>query len=283
MDRNRSVGQIMVTHLVKDLYAYRELLLALTYRDIRVKYKQAVMGMLWAFFLPVMAICSGIVFRLAMAFFSGQDPKLTDVVAVMVKSVPWLLFAGIVGSSSNSLVGSIGLITKIYFPREIVPVSSLLSALFDFMISVTGLIVVLTLISLWTLDTGSPVTMSWSLLWAPLLLILLVIMSAGLGLFLACANLFLRDVKYIVQVMLQFGIFFSLVYFTYEELGQWGWVLLINPVAPILEGLRTAIIDGAIDPYLWPWLVYSTAVTLIGFIAACAIFERAEYMFAEYV
>ncbi len=273
----------MIARLCKDLYTYRELLFALTYRDIRVKYKQAVMGMLWAFFLPVLAICSGILFRLAMAYFSGQSPKIEDMIAVMVKSVPWLLFAAIVGSSSNSLISSIGLITKIYFPREIVPVSSLLSALFDFMISVTGLTVVLTIISLWASDSVSPVTVSWSLLLVPVLLVIMVLMASGLGLFLACANLFLRDVKYIVQVLLQFGIFFSLVYFTYEELGDWGWILLINPVAPILEGLRTVVIDGAVDPYLWPWLGYSTIVTLAGAMAASVIFERAEYLFAEYI
>ena len=273
----------MVTHFFKELYAYRELLFAMTYRDIRVKYKQAVMGMLWAFFLPVLAISSGIVFRLAMAYFSGQSPQLRDMVGVMVKSVPWLLFAGIVGSSSNSLVGSIGLITKIYFPREIVPVSSLLSSLFDFVISLTGLVVILAVIYFFSSNAQPPIAVGWSLLWVPVLLAMLVFLAAGLGLFLACANLFLRDVKYIVQVVLQFGIFFSLVYFTYEELGQWGWILLINPVAPILEGLRTAAIDGAIDPTLLPWLGYSAVVTLVGFMAACAIFERAEYLFAEYI
>lgn len=269
--------------LASEVYTYRELLVALTYRDIRVKYKQAVMGMMWAFFMPVLAISSGILFRFVMAYFSGRPLLLADIVGVMVKSVPWLLFAGVVGGSSNSLVGNMGLITKIYFPREVVPLSTVLSAVFDFTISITGLIVVLTLISIFSTQSVSPVLLSPGLLWVPVLLGILLLMAAALGLILSCANLFFRDVKYIVQVMLQFGIMFSLVYFTYTELGNWGWVLLINPVAPILEAMRMAVINGQIDPFLWPWLAYSTAVAVIGFIIACKVFDHAEYLFAEYV
>lgn len=271
----------MITQLAREVYDHRELLLALTYRDIRVKYKQAVMGMMWAFFMPVLAICSGIIFRLAMAFFSGREPEMTDMVAVMIKSVPWILFAGIVGGASNSLIANMALITKIYFPREVVPLSSLLSSLFDFLISLTGLIVLVGAICIFA--STSPIVLGWQLLWVPVLLGLLIFMAAGLGLMLSCANLFLRDVKYIVQVLLQFGIFFSLVYYTYTELGDWGWILLLNPVAPLLEAMRTVVIDGQLDPYLWPWVGYSTAVATVGFVGACVFFERAEYLFAEYV
>jgi ABC-type polysaccharide/polyol phosphate export permease len=271
----------MLIQSVKEIVHYRDLLLALTSRDIRVKYKQAAMGMMWVFFMPILAITSGILFRLAMAYFKGADPQLADIVAVMVKSVPWLLFAAIVGGASNSLIGNLNLITKIYFPREVVPLSSLLSALFDFAISFTGLIVLLGAI---TIINGSdtPIVFGPALLWTPLLLAILIIMAAAFGLLLSCANVFFRDVKYIVQVMLQFGIFFSLVYFSYEELGRWGWVLLVNPVAPLLEAMRMAVIDGAIKPELYPWLAYSATVAIGGFFIAIAVFERAEGLFAEY-
>ncbi len=274
----------MVTGMVKEVYAYRELLAALTYRDIRVKYKQAVMGIMWVFFIPVLAISSGIIFRLAMAYFSGQPPRLDDIVAVMVKSVPWLLFASIVGSSSNSLIGNMGLITKIYFPREVVPLSSLLSALFDFTISATGLLILLTLLYTFGPNTGEPpFIVSVKLLYVPVLLGVLIVLAAGLGLTLSCANLFLRDVKYLVQVFLQFGIFFSLVFFKHDELGSWGWVLLFNPVTPLLEGIRMLVVEGGIEPFLFPWLAYSITVAVAGFAAACVIFDHAEYLFAEYV
>lgn len=273
----------MLTRMIKELREYHELLFALTYRDIRVKYKQAVMGIAWAFFLPILAITSGIVFRLVMAIFSDKPLELASVTGVMVKSVPWILFAAIVGSASNSLIGNIGLITKIYFPRQIVPLSGVLSALFDFCISVVGVTIIITLMVLFIPTEGSAgVVLSWNLLLVPIVLGLLVLMATGLGMFLAAANLFFRDVKYIVQVVLQFGLFFSLVYFTYEELGQYGWILLCNPVAPLLESLRCLVVDGAMDPYLWPWLGYSTIVALLTILLGSIFFEKAEYLFAEY-
>ena len=153
-----------IGQMFREVYAFRELLVALTYRDIRVKYKQAVMGMLWAFFMPVLAILSGIIFRMAMAFFSGKPLIVSDITAVIAKRVPWLLFASIVGSSSTSLISNMALITKIYFPREVVPLSSLLSSLFDFSIAVTGLIVALVLITMFAGSDPPPLIVSVHLL-----------------------------------------------------------------------------------------------------------------------
>lgn len=268
--------------MIKELYEYRDLLTALTYRDIRVKYKQAVMGIMWVFFMPILAISSGIVFRLAMAIFSGKSLELASVVGVMVKSVPWLLFAAIIGGASTSLIANIGLITKIYFPRQIVPVSGVLSALFDFSISVTGLILMVTGIALFAPAESPGVVISWNLLLLPVILFILLCLATGIGLFLAAANLFFRDVKYIVQVMLQFGLFFSLVFFTYTELGNYGWIFLLNPVAPLLESIRCIVVEGAIDPFLWPWLGYSTIAALLAILLGSIFFEKAEYLFAEY-
>jgi len=279
----------MLTRMFKEIYAYRDLLFALAYRDIRVKYKQAVMGILWVFFMPLLAISSGIVFRIAMAIFSGKPLELASITGVMVKTIPWLLFASIVANASNSLITNMGLITKVYFPREVVPISGMLSSLFDFLISATGLVLMLVGVGIVAPyfqgsggETAPPMVVSWNLLLAPLLIALLIIMACGLGLFLAAANLFFRDVKYIVQVLLQFGIFFSLVYFTYTELGQYGWVLLMNPVSPILEALRCVVVEGQMDPVLWPWLGYSVIVTLLCAMAGCWVFDKAEYLFAEY-
>lgn len=271
----------MLSESIKEVYTHRDLLFALAYRDIRVKYKQAAMGMCWAFFMPVLAISSGVLFRLAMAYFSGRSPQLDDMVAVAVKSVPWLLFAGIIGGASNSLIGNLGLITKIYFPREVVPLAAVLSSLFDFAISLTGLTILLTVVAL-VYGNEAPIVVSWQLLWVPVLLTILIILASGFALMLSCANVFLRDVKYIVQVMLQFGIFFSLVYFSYTELGEWGFVLLANPVAPLLEGLRMAVVDGQIPSDFLPAIGYSAAVAVAGLFTALVTFERAEYLFAEY-
>lgn len=273
----------MIIGLFKELYAYRELLFAFTYRDIQVKYKQAAMGMMWAFFMPILAISTGVAFRVVMAYSSGREIEMLHIFGVLVKSVPWVMFAGVVGGASTSLVGNMNLITKIYFPREIVPMSSLLSSLFDFSINMIGLTVLIVVISVFYTEGTTPIAVSWGLLWVPVLLTLLVLLAGGLGLFFSCANLFFRDVKYIVQVLLQFGIFFSLVFFSYDEFGSWGWVLLLNPVAPLLEGLRTSVLTGEIEPFLRPWVAYSGAVAVLGFLSACAVFEKAEYLFAEYV
>lgn len=281
---------LAVTHMVRDVYRYRELLWALTQRDIRIRYKQAAFGVAWAFFMPVLAIAAGLLFRLVLAFFSQQPLTAMQVSGVMVKTLPWLLFASIVNGASNSLLGNSGLIGKIYFPREVVPLSSILSSLVDFAISLGGLILLMTLGSL--VLTGSAVAWTPWLLAAPLLLGLLVLLGLGLGLFLAAANLFLRDVKYIVQVMIQFGMFFSLVYFQVDELPtihRWGMeiplgkLLFVNPVAPILESLRCVCIQGTLPLEFWPWLGYSALVALIMLQLACVVFERAEFLFAEYL
>ena len=280
----------MITRMFKEIYSYRELMFALAYRDIRVKYKQAVMGIAWVFLMPMLAITSGICFRLAMSIFGGRPLEIQAITGVMVKSVPWLLFAGIVGTASGSLLGNMGLISKIYFPRKIVPVASILSTLLDFVISGTGVVLLLLGITFLGPLTGWPlfansetgVTFSFSLLLVPVLIALLVLMGLGLGLLFGAANLFFRDVKYIVQVLLQYGVFFSLVFFTYTELGQYGWVLLLNPVAPVLECIRCVIVQGEIDAFLWPWLGYSIIMALLFAMIGCTVFDRAESLFAEY-
>lgn len=271
-----------VIHMVREVYAYRELLLALSYRDIRVKYKQAAAGILWVFFMPLLAISSGIIFRVVMARVAGRSLEFQDMAGVMVKSMPWLLFAGIVGSSSNSLVGSMGLITKIYFPREVIPLSNLVSQLFDFSIAVTGLILILLGVAV-IAPQYSPVAFTPWLLMVPVLLGILIMMAVGLGLFLGAANLFLRDVKYIVNVLLQFGILLSAVYFNLNEFGAHAWLFNFNPVVPILECLRMAVIEGHVDAQHLLWLGYSTVIAVALLMISTTIFDRAEYLFAEFV
>jgi homopolymeric O-antigen transport system permease protein len=272
----------MFTRMFRELYDYRELLFALTSRDIRVKYKQAVLGVAWVFLLPTLAILSGVLFRLAMAIFSGQPLRLDDVVGVMVKSIPWLLFAAVVRGAATSLVGNVNLMTQIYFPRQVLPMSRVLSALFDFAVSLVGVIVLFVILELGFAGDKSTFVWSFNMLWVPVMLILLVAMATGMSMFLASINVFFRDVQYVVQLVLQYGIFFSLVYFTYQELGRWGWLMLLNPVSPPLEVIRTALLDGRVDPFLWPWLGYSALVTVLCVGLGMLVFDRAEGLFADY-
>ena len=277
----------MTLRMFQDVVAYRELVFALTCRDIRVKYKQAVMGVAWAFFLPLLAVLAGLVVRVAMAGLRGELEggaalNTTELGSVMVRSVAWVLFASVIGGASMSLIGNISLVTKIYFPRQVLPLATLLSSLFDFAISSVGVVLAAAALSLWT---AKPViVLSWNLLYVPLLILILIVMTVGLGLFLAAANLFFRDVKYIVEVLLRFGIFFSGVFIFVSDLpGMMGKLMLLNPVTPLMEALGAAVTGGPIAAEQWTWVGYSAAFAVGVLIIACAVFDRAESLFAEYV
>lgn len=272
----------MVFRMFQDVVAYRELVLALTYRDIRVKYKQAVMGVAWAFFLPLLAVLAGLIVRVAMAKLRGELLDTASLGSVMARSVSWVLFASVIGGASMSLIGNINLVTKIYFPRQVLPLASLLSSLFDFAISVVGVILAATILGFWMAEPV--IVLSWSLLYVPLLILILIVMTVGLGLFLAAANLFFRDVKYIVEVLLRFGIFFSGVFIFVSDLPEMmGKVMLLNPVTPLMEALGAAVTGVPILATQWVWVGYSAAFALGVLMVACAVFDRAESLFAEYV
>ena len=281
----------MIRQMARELYEYRELLFALTWRDIRVKYKQAVMGILWVFFMPMLAILAGIIIRFAMAYLQGGALEWEAVTSVIARSQPWLIFAAILGTTSQGLLSGMGLASKIYFPRHVIPLASTLGVLFDYAISITAVTVVLIIVSSFT-NVGVMVT-PWLLL-VPVFLLLLITMAVGLGLIFGSGNLFFRDVKYIVQVLLQFGIFFTPVYWFVHEMGRFGQLMMINPLAPLIEGISQCIvghvIEGAgsgavyspgLDPAMWPFVAYATAFALGVLWLGLAVFRRSEPRFAE--
>jgi homopolymeric O-antigen transport system permease protein len=257
-------------HPSEEFAQYKELLLMLTWRDIKIRYKQSIMGFAWAILMPILVIGSGLVVMVAFATMSGKPVNKLDVLSVAVKSVPWAFFVSAVRFATNSLVMNKELVTKIYFPREILPLAAAFANLFDFLVAAGTLCVILAIFK---------IGVSIYLLWVPLLLVLLIALTAGTGILLACANLFFRDVKYIVEVVLTYGIFFTPVFYSAKMLGKWGTLLLLNPVGPILEGLRDTIILHQ-SPNL-AWLGYSAAWALIGSLLTWKIFQRAEGYFAE--
>lgn len=269
---------LAVSRLFHELYQFRELLWAMTLRDIRIKYKQAAMGVAWGFFVPFLVIMSGVIIRVAMAKMSGDKVKMEPVFSIMIRSMPWILFMNVVSTASMSLVGNTSLVTKIYFPREVIPTSSVLSSLFDFSMSAVA---VTAIVMFWP---GTPMVWSLALLWVPVCFVLVLIMVAALGYLLAAANLFFRDVKYIVQIVLRYGIFFTPVYMTIDELGpRIGTIMLLNPLSSLFEAMSDAVLTGSVSPELYPWLAYSAVVALGGFFIATTVFEEAEHLFAEYV
>lgn len=256
--------------MIQELVQYRYLLFTFTWRDIKIKYKQSVMGFFWAIFMPMMIVAAGILIKKAFSIHSGNPLNLADISSVAVKSLPWAFFVGSIRLATGSLTSNANLITKIYFPRQLCPVSAVLSNLFDFVIASTVLVIILAIVS---------IGISIHLLWLPLLLGLLILLIVSAALLLSCANLFFRDVKYIVEVFLTFGIFFTPVFYEANMFGKWESVILLNPVACILEAINSVVVlHQAPDPF---WLAYSAAWSVFGLLISWSIFHRAEFAFAE--
>ena len=278
-----------VREIVTDVSQSRDMLLQLARRDIAIRYKQAAMGLAWAVFMPVLVALAGTLVRFAMAYASGSKLVPAEIGTILVKAVPWSFFVGTIGFATGSLTANISLVTKVAFPREVLPLSALLAQGLDFGISAAFAALLVPFF-------GG--TLSLQLLWVPVLVVLLMLFTAAASLFLSCANLFFRDVKYIVQTVLTFGIFFTPVFFEPAMLGRYGRILMLNPIAPILEGLRLSVIKGhnLLEPLttvakngavLTVWtpgdLLYAATWAIGGLVGAMVLFHRSEFTFAEYV
>jgi ABC-type polysaccharide/polyol phosphate export permease len=169
-----------------------------------------------------------------------------------------------------SLTGNNSLVTKIKFPRLVFPLSSVLTSLFDMAIAIPVLLFLLPF---------AGARWSVTMLWVPVLLLVLILFTAGLCILFSAANLFFRDIKYIVEVVLTFAIFFTPVLYDASLAGNYRWILMLNPVAPVLEGLDRAVVRGQ-QPDL-PWLAYSVAVSALLFWGGVVFFRRLEPRFAE--
>jgi homopolymeric O-antigen transport system permease protein len=255
---------------IRELFRRRDLLFAIAGREIRVKYKQSVMGMLWALLMPTIIVSAGLLIRYAFARLAGTSLDRDDLVLVTVKAAPWAFIVSSIRFSSTSLITNSNLVTKVAMPREIFPFAAILSQLLDFVIAGTALAIILIAI-------GVPIHLS--ILWVPLLVLLMIVFTAGVALFVSAAALFYRDVKYIVEVALTFAIFFTPVFYEVALFGRWSRILLLNPVAPLLEGLGAIATGRAMPAPIW--FVYSAVIAVGGFLAAFVFFKRLDPYFAE--
>ena len=256
--------------MLKELFKYRDLLFMLTFRDIRIRYKQAAMGFMWAIFMPIIAVGAGILIKKAMAVVSGNYVDSLGIVSISVKVLPWTFFISSVRFSVQSLVGNSALITKIYFPKAVLPLASILACFFDFLIATLMLILILSFLK---------IGISIYILWLPLLILLLFLFTLGLGLFLSAANLFFRDIKYVVEIILMFGIFFTPVFYTAEQFGNWRTILLLNPVGSILEAINTVIVLKQMPSLIW--ISYAALSSLVILYFGMFVFDKYEPVFAE--
>ena len=254
----------------RDFLQCTDLLMMLTWRDITIRYKQSIMGFLWAVLMPVLVVGSGLIVMVAFSVMSGKAINKSDVLAIAVKSVPWAFVVSAIRFATNSLTATKELVTNIYFPREILPIASVLASLFDFAIA-TGVLSIILCIA--------RVGFSVYTLWVPVLLLLIIVLVTAFSLLLACANLFFRDVKYLVEVFLTYGIFMVPVFYSASRMGKYGILLLLNPVGPLLESLSTTIVGHRAPSF--PWVAYSAAWAVGGLVISWLIFRKAERLFAE--
>lgn len=247
-----------------------DLLLVLTWRDVKIKYKQSAMGLLWAILMPAIIVGAGVLVRVLMSEMSGTDVSMESIASISVKALPWAFFVSGIRFATTSLTSNASLVTKINCPRIAFPVSAVLSCLFDLAIAVVPLSIALAWMG---------VRPGITLLWVPALLCLMALLVTGMGMALAAGNLFFRDVKYIVEVGLTFAIFFTPVIYDVHMLGEWQIWVMLNPVAPLLEGLRDTVVLGvAPNP---GWTLYSAVASLVTFCGGWYLFRSLEPSFAD--
>jgi lipopolysaccharide transport system permease protein len=255
----------------RELWEYRELLYFLTWRDIKIRYKQTVLGAAWAIIQPVFMM---IVFSL---FFGKLAKVPSDGIPYPVFAfcalLPWQLFAHAVSESSNSVVGNQHLITKVYFPRLVIPIASVLTGFIDFLVS---LVVLIGLILWFGLVPG------WRIIALPGFILLAICTALAVGLWLSALSVQYRDVRYLIGFLVQFWLFATPVAYPSSIIPQqWRAVYALNPMAGVVEGFRWALLgrSSALGSMLW----VSASVVLITLLGGFYYFRRMEQEFADIV
>ena len=256
-----------------DLWHYRELFAILAWRDVAVRYKQTVIGIAWAFVRPflTMVIFTVIFGRLAKLPSDGTAPYPILVFAGML---PWFLFSSILSEASNSLVGNANLISKVYFPRLIVPASAAVVALVDFGINL------LILLGIMAWYDFMP---SWQIIFLPAFVLLAVLASMGPALYMTALNVKYRDFRYIIPFVIQFGLYVSPVGFSSAVVPvEWRFWYSLNPIVGVIDGFRWCVLGGQSNLYL-PGLYVSLCVVAIFLWIGLRYFRNTECKFADLI
>lgn len=254
-----------------DLWRYRELFYILAWRDVAVRYKQTAAGVLWALLQPLLTIAVfTIVFhRVAKLPTEGEIPYPLLVLAGML---PWLFFSGSLTSASQSLLTNSNLISKVYFPRMIVPAGAVITAFIDFLVS---FIILLAMMSWWH------VWPTWRILFLPVFVLLGFIAALGPGLLFTALTVKYRDVRFIVPFIVQFGLYVSPVGFSSAVIPeQWRLAYSLNPMVGVIDGFRWAILGGE-TPLAPANLLVSAATAVILFFCGIIYFRKTERTFAD--
>lgn len=257
-----------------DLYRYRELFYILSWRDLKVRYKQTVVGVLWAFLRPLLTM---IVFTIVFGKLAKMQPEGDVPYAIMVFAamLPWQFFSNALTEASNSLIGNANLLSKVYFPRLIVPASSVITSFVDFLISFVLLLVLMAYYQYMP---------TWKILFLPIYIALSFLTAFGLGLYLTALNVKYRDFRYIIPFIVQFGLYISPVGFSSSVIPeQWKTLYYLNPMVSIIDGFRWCIIkDSTTDP-LSIYVFFSVLMSVVILIIAIRQFRKMEKTFADLI
>lgn len=272
----------------KDLWRYRDLFYILTWRDLKVRYKQTVLGIAWSVIRPFLTM---VIFTVVFSGVAGLPSEGNAPYAIMVYVglLPWQFFANALSESSNSLVSSANLISKVYFPRLIIPTASIITACVDFLISFVLLLLLMLIYQY---------VPSWKIVFLPLFLIVAFLAAFGVGLLLTAMNVKYRDFRYIIPFIIQFGVYVSPVGFSsnivYEKLGKkmiemdMAWltdylvtIYAVNPMVGVIDGFRWSIIGNA----EMNWSMFGVSIFICLLILAYAIyyFRKMEKTFADVI
>jgi lipopolysaccharide transport system permease protein len=254
-----------------EVWKYRELLFFLAWRDVKVRYKQTLLGIAWAVLQPFMTMVAFSLFfgRLARIPSDGVPYPLFAFAAL----VPWTYFAQSLAQATNSIVDSQNLITKVYFSRLTIPMAAVLSGVVDFAIAFAILVAMM----MWY-----GIDPTWRVLWIVPLLLLAMVSAMGMGVWLSAVNVKYRDVRYAVPFLIQFWLFVTPVAYPSSLLSaKWQAAYAVNPMVGVIEGFRWALLDTATAP--GPLLAVSAGAALVILIAGIRYFQQTERSFADIV
>jgi len=256
-----------------DLWRYRELFFILAWRDISVRYKQTIIGLAWAIIRPflTMVVFTVIFGRLAKLPSDGNAPYALMVFSAML---PWTFFSTSLSDASNSLIDNTNLISKVYFPRLIVPTATVVAAFVDFIISF------IILLFLMVYYQFAP---NWNILLLPAFILLALLASIGPGLWITSLNVKYRDFRYVIPFLVQFGLYVSPVGFSSQVIPQqWRLLYSINPMVGVIDGFRWCILGGQ-SPLYWPGFSLSLAIVAFFLWLGVRQFRKMERTFADLI
>ena len=255
---------------LRDIWSYRELLYFLTWRDVKVRYKQTALGAAWAILQPLFMM---VIFTIFFGRLAGVDSSgIPYPLYAFAGLVPWTFFSNALTAASNSLVGSANLITKVYFPRLIVPAAALLAGLVDFMLAFVLLVVMMIYYR---------VTPTIHLLFLPVLVLLTTLFTLGVGTWMSALNVKYRDVRFALPFLIQLWLFVSSVILPSSSIPpKWRWILLFNPMSAIIEAYRASLFGL---PFDWTAIGIASLLTLGVLVYATYAFGRVERSFADII